>query len=285
MASRTCRRSRKPVVRAIPAAPSDIDRDLVEESIDRRAQRRQAQPWRRRSPRVPEPASTERSTSAKRRRSGFFLGCAGSATSGAAGDRARPASCPSSPRLQDVDGALVAGEQVPARPRCRGRPPAPRPGPRGARGRRRRARRRRRPDRGAAPARAAGPSGGRRRQQADRALDRRRFDDETSPSGRRSSFSSTMRMTPRAPRGAGRTGRASRSASRRWRRSSTSVSSLSASATRDRRPVRSGSVVVRPLRRVVLADRVGDLRWQALAARRSSRPSRPAARGTRRPCR
>ena len=64
----------------------------------------------------------------------------------------------------------------------------------------------------------------------------------------------------------------------------TSVSSLSASATAiDDRLGR--HAIVGPLRLVVILDRRGDGRVFALRAARSSGPSSPAARGTRRPFR
>ena len=174
--------------------------------------------------------------------------------------------------LQDVHRAAIAREQVP--PVLGGQEGAQRlaPAPRCAPGRRRRARRRRRPGRAACPPRAAAPSGGRRRRRAPRVSSERsstaRWADAVvvasaavaaltaSRSGRRTRLARTIRITPRAAR---RRPYGSRDpvGFSSIEKKPTSVSSLSARATATVTGA-VGNRIVRPLRLVVVAHRVGD---------------------------
>ena len=200
--------------------------------------------------------------------------------------------------LQDVGRALVAGEQVRRPPPSRRKPAAPSRAPAAGPDRPRRpARTPRRSGRGGRPARAAGPSGGRRRNRAlrrgaiepmrgigvDALPARLASDPRIAWSGRRSPLPMISSIDA--------------SAARRSANGSFDPVGFIADAEEgakrvqlvrqaDRNRHRRGRhLVALPDRLVMIADGVGDGVGLALRARRDSRRSRPAARGTRRPCR
>ena len=210
------------------------------------------------------------------RNSAFSSACSSSATSGAPAIFAASALSFFSSMRDDVGGAADRRSAGSRRPRCRGRPAAPRPAPAAAPDRPRRpARRPRRSGRAARPSRAAATFS-RSAKKSRCSSSARRLDRSPSCmaarscSGRRSLFSRTMRMTPSAARRSAKGSCEPVGFSPIGEEADQRVELV---GQRDGDRHRRGrAAVVRARRRVVVADRVGDRRRQLLAAARSSGP-------------